>query len=346
MKFNELDTSTKIILKVIFAVLALLFLWVTREIILILLLSLILASALDPLVGYLNKKKIPRAASILVVYLLIIGLVGLVIYLFIPPLIEQLKVLQGSWPRFVEEFHNRIANTPFAGIDISQALNSLVSGSGGQGSVLNKTFGVFNGLLSLLTVLVVSFYLVAEEKGMKKFIASFVPAQHQGFVINLTEQIQKKMGLWVLGQVIISVIIFLVTFIGLKILGVQYALFLGLLAGLLEVVPYLGPILSSIPSIFFAFIQSPPLAIAVVLLYIAIQKTENYVLTPKVMEKTVGMSPLLVLVALLVGFKLAGIVGLLIAVPLAGALTVVINEFSAVQQAKVKSREPQTEPVV
>ncbi len=99
MKFNELDTSTKIILKVIFAVLALLFLWVTREIILILLLSLILASALDPLVGYLNKKKIPRAASILVVYLLIIGLVGLVIYLFIPPLIEQLKVLQGSWPR-------------------------------------------------------------------------------------------------------------------------------------------------------------------------------------------------------------------------------------------------------
>jgi predicted PurR-regulated permease PerM len=104
-------------------------------------------------------------------------------------------------------------------------------------------------------------------------------------------------------------------------------LFLALLAGLLEVVPYIGPFLSAVPAVFFAFIQNPPLALAVAILYLIVQKIEGYVLVPKVMEKTVGTSPLVVLVALLIGFKLAGIVGLLIAVPLVSAITVIVNEF-------------------
>jgi predicted PurR-regulated permease PerM len=235
---------------------------------------------------------------------------------------------------------------PFAGMNVNEVLKNFFTSGEGSNNILTGTFGVFSGVVSLLTVLVVSFYLVAEEKGMKKFISALVPAGHQGFVMNLVEQIQKKMGLWVLGQVFLSVVIFLFTFAGLKILGVKYALLLGLLAGLLEIVPYLGPILSSVPSIFFAFIQSPPLAIAVIILYVLIQKTENYVLTPKIMEKTVGTSPLLVLVALLVGFKLAGIVGVLIAVPLAGAITVVISEVSQNKQAQDKPLEEAVEKVV
>jgi predicted PurR-regulated permease PerM len=104
-------------------------------------------------------------------------------------------------------------------------------------------------------------------------------------------------------------------------------LFLALLAGLLEIIPYLGPIISAIPAIFFAGIQSPALMAAVVVLYIIVQKTEGYVLVPKIMERTIGTSPLVILVALLVGFKVAGILGLLLAVPLVGAVTVVLNEF-------------------
>ena len=107
------------------------------------------------------------------------------------------------------------------------------------------------------------------------------------------------------------------------------ALLLALLAGLLEVMPYMGPFLSAIPAVIIAFIFSPPLALVVAILYLIIQKTEGYVLVPKVMEKTVGTSPLVVLLALLIGFKLAGVLGLLISVPLASAITVVVNEFSA-----------------
>ncbi|MDQ3018308.1 MAG: AI-2E family transporter, partial [bacterium] len=98
-------------------------------------------------------------------------------------------------------------------------------------------------------------------------------------------------------------------------------------AGLFEVIPYVGPFLSAVPAVFFALIQSPPLVIAVIILYVLIQKTEGYILVPKVMEKTVGTSPLVVLLSLLIGFKIAGILGLLLAVPLAGAVTVVLKEL-------------------
>jgi predicted PurR-regulated permease PerM len=162
---------------------------------------------------------------------------------------------------------------------------------------------------------------------MKKFISDLVPPANQSVVISLINKIQRKMGMWVVGQMILSIFIFALTYIGLTILGVENALFLAVLAGLFEVIPYVGPFLSAIPAVFFALIQNPPLVIAVILLYVLIQKTEGYVLVPKVMEKTVGTSPLVVLLALLIGFKVAGILGLLLAVPLAGAVTVVIQEF-------------------
>jgi predicted PurR-regulated permease PerM len=158
--------------------------------------------------------------------------------------------------------------------------------------------------------------------------------------MGLLEKIQKKMGLWILGQLILSFSIFVLTLVGLLIIGLVFkgqganpilanALLLALLAGLLEVMPYMGPFLSAVPAVLIAFIYSPPLALIVAILYLIIQKTEGYVLVPKVMEKTVGTSPLAVLLALLIGYKLAGIIGLLIGVPLVSAITVIVNEFLA-----------------
>jgi predicted PurR-regulated permease PerM len=327
MPFQELDNSTKIILKVILAFLAVVFLWMVREIILILLLSLILASAMEPMVNYFNKKRIPRAVSVLTAYILVISLVALVIYLLIPPALDQLKILQASLPEYSASFQSRLGFL-FGNVDLSVLIRNFFAGFASGNYVITRTFGVFNGLFSFITVLVISFYLVAEEKGMKNFIASLIPSHHQEFVMNLVEKIQKKMGLWILGQVILSFTIFLLTFIGLTILGVKYALFLALLAGVLEIVPYIGPFMAAVPAVIFAFIQNPPLALVVAVLYLIIQKTEGYVLVPKVMEKTVGTSPLVVLVAILVGFKLAGAIGLLISVPVAGAITVIVNELS------------------
>lgn len=329
MRFNDLETSTQIILKVIFAVLSLAFLWVIRDVLVLLLLALILASAMEPMVDYFSTKRIPRAVSILTVYVLVLGFALFVLYLIIPHAVEQFVSLQARWPALLETFQQKIGGTIFGGFVLSDYLKQFISSGVGNGSFVSSTFGVFNGVFSIITVLVISFYLVAEERGMKKFIAMLIPMQHQQFTMGLVEKIQRKMGLWIIGQIILSFSIFILTYIGLLILGVPNALLLATIAGLLEIVPYIGPTLSAVPAVFFAILQSPALALGVVVLYIVIQKTEGYVLVPKIMEKTVGTSPLAVLLALLVGFKLAGILGLLIAVPLVGAITVVVNEFIA-----------------
>lgn len=325
MKFKELETSTQVILKVIFAGLILVFLWLIRDILLILLLALVLASAMEPMVDYFNEKRIPRAVSVLAVYVLVLATVTFVVYLLVPPVIEQIRVLAAKWPEYALQLERLVGNTSISVSDIGNYFKEFSSSY--KGGLLTGTVSVFNAFLTLITVLVISFYLVAEDRGMKKFIATLIPGEHRDFAVVLIDKIQKKMGLWVIGQVILSVSIFVLTFIGLSLLRVDYALFLALLAGVLEVVPYIGPFLSAVPGVFFAFIQNPPLALAVAIMYLVIQKTEGYILVPKVMEKTVGTSPLVVLLALLIGFQLAGIIGLLIAVPVVSALTVIMNEF-------------------
>jgi predicted PurR-regulated permease PerM len=328
MKFSELENSTQIILKVVLVVLVLAFLWTVREIIALFLLAVVFASAMDPLADYLNKKKIPRAVSVMAVYVLVLGLVVLVVSQLAPVVAEQFRVLSDNLPTFLLEFQNKypLLHGVFGEFNSGNFLQGLFGK--GDGAVFSGTLGVFSGLFGFVTVMVVSFYLVvADENGMKELIRPLVPITRQGQVMQIISKIQKKMGLWVLGQLILSLSIFALTFIALMILGVKYALVLALLAGLFEVVPYIGPILSAIPAFFFALIQSPALAVGVVVLYILIQKIEGYVLVPKVMQKAVGASPLVILLSLLIGFKLAGIVGLLLAVPVASALLVVIEEL-------------------
>lgn len=325
----HLDNSTKIILRVVVILLALGFLWVIRDIVIVVLLALVVASALEPMVDYLTKFKIPRFVSVLGTYVVVIAFFGIAISLLSPLVIDQAKVLSENLPAYAVELQARYPGlTLFSGgTDLATIAQKLVTSNTGSDIIFHRTLGLFNGIVALITVLVISFYLVAADKGMKQFISDIVPSQYHNTTIRLIEKIQQKMGLWVMGQIILSVFIFVLTYIGLTILGVDYALVLALIAGLLEIVPYIGPFVSAVPAIFFALIQSPPLVIGVIILYIVIQKTEGYILVPKVMEKTVGTSPLVVLLALLIGFKLAGILGILLAVPLAGAITVVIREF-------------------
>ena len=321
----EMENSTKVILKVVFAGLVLMFLWIVRDIIVILLMSLILASAMDPLVGYLNKKHIPRAVSVLTVYILILGTFGLVFYLITPPVVEQFKIFKDNIPLYTQGLQNRLGGL-IGSNSLNQVMQNLLNGISSNNSLVNSTFGIFNGVFSLVTVLVISFYLTAEDKGMKKFVANLIPQKHHEVILSLLDKIQKKMGMWVLGQIILSLSIFAFTIIGLSLLRVPNALLLAFFAAVMEIFPYVGPFISAIPAVLIAFIYNPPLAIAVAVLYLLIQKTEGYVLVPKIMQKTIGTSPLVVLIALLVGLKLAGIVGLLIAVPLASAIILVIQE--------------------
>lgn len=334
MKFRELEYSTQVILKVVLVVLSLGFLWAIREIIALFLLAVVIASAMDPLADYLHqKRKIPRGVSVLALYVLVLGLVGVVVSMVAPAVLSQFKLLAENFPDYWLEFQVKYPgmHSLLGNVNAGQLLQGFVGSGDGQ-SIFSHTLGIFNGVVGFMTVLVVSFYLVvADQNGMKELIRPLVPPARRDQVMLLANKIQRKMGLWLLGQLLLSVSIFVVTYLGLRILGIEYALVLALVAGLLEVIPYIGPIVSAVPAFMFALIQSPALAVGVVVLYILIQKMEGYVLVPKIMQKTVGTSPLVVLLSLLIGLKLAGVVGLLLAVPLAGAVMVLIEEFSGEQ---------------
>ena len=280
---------------------------------------------MEPIVTYLHKKKIPRAVSVIAVYILVLGTAGLVIYLLIPPVVSQFKILEVHLPDYNLYLQTHLAWL-FGGQNITGTIQQALSGGSSTG-VLSNTFGAFNGVLDFIAVLVIAFYLVAEQAGMQSLISFIIPGGSREFTLHLVKKIQDKMGMWLLGQVIVSFGIFIFSYIGLLLLHVQYALVLALIAGLFEIVPYIGPFLSAVPAVFIAFIQRPSLIIPVIILYILIHEVEGYVLVPKIMEKTVGVSPLVVMIALLVGFQLAGILGLLISVPIAAAITVTVNEF-------------------
>lgn len=326
MRFKDLDIATKVILQAVLAGLVLVFLWEIREILIILLLALILASAMDPLVSYLKQHKVPRTASVLAVYILVLGLAGLLVYTVIPLVAEQTRTLLAALPDRLAEFQNHFGNYLGASsvTDLFQNLSGAFTGE----SVVSRTFGIFSGVIFVISILVIAFYLVAEPKGMRRFISLLVPSAHHEFSESLLEKVQKRMGLWILGQFIASVVMFLITWGGLALLHIQNAFILAVIAGVLEVVPYIGPIISAIPAMFFGIIQGGfPLALGVGILYFLLHELEGYVLIPKIMEKTVGGSPLMILLAVLVGYKLAGPVGIVIAVPLVGALNVIVQEF-------------------
>jgi predicted PurR-regulated permease PerM len=145
--------------------------------------------------------------------------------------------------------------------------------------------------------------------------------------MQLVNRMQDKIGLWLRGQIILSVIIFLLTYLGLSILGVKYALVLALVAGLTEFVPYLGPILAAIPAVFFAFTQDPMLAVFVIVLYYIIQLFENNFIVPQLMQKVVGLNPVVSIVVLLIGFKVGGIIGVILAIPVATAIGVFAKDI-------------------
>jgi predicted PurR-regulated permease PerM len=327
--FTTVNVSTITMLKVVAIGLLLWFLFAVRDIILLFLISIIISSAIDPLADYLSKRKIPRGLSVLIVYALFLGIVAMVISLLVPPITEQFQAISQNdfYTNFVSRVGGLQEKLHDLGIDQSVTQNLQRFASSISESLFGLTRNILTGFVSVITVLAISFYLTAEENGTKNFVKHLVPFKNQAYGLQLVTKIQRKMGSWVLGQIILSVLIFSITYVGLLILNVDYALVLALIAGLLEIVPYIGPIVSVIPAAFFAFIQDPPLALAVIILYLIIQQLENHLIVPMVMSRSVGLNPILVILGVLVGGSLGGVLGAVIAIPLLSGIQVFVYDM-------------------
>jgi len=176
-------------------------------------------------------------------------------------------------------------------------------------------------------IFVLSFYFIVEEGSFKKFIRSIVPFRHRPYVEDLVGRMQLQVGKWLRGQLLLGLIVGVVIYVGLSLMGVKYALVLALVAGILEVVPYIGPVISAIPAVLIASAQSPLLALLVVILYFLVQQLENHLLVPKIMQKVVGLNPLVIILVILVAVKLAGVLGAIVAVPAATLISVFLKDM-------------------
>lgn len=335
------EISIGTVLKIITVFVFLIFLFLIRDILLLVFVSLILASILNPFADRLEKYKIPRAISVLAAYLALFVFIGIIFALLIPTLINEISSFAVDFPFYFEKFsrsseaveeflakYDIIAAFEDFLLEFRNSLSKIFSG------IFVTTLGVLNNFVSFIVVLVISGYLVIQKRQVGKFFKTVIPEKHKHLVLNITDKIQEKIGRWFLGQIALCFIIGLLVFAGLSILGVPYALLLAIIAGTLELIPFIGPILSLIPAAFIAFLHSPLLGAFTLILYFIIQQFENYIIVPQVMKKAVGANPLIIIIGMMIGAKLAGILGIILAIPTIIIITILAEEFLYKSQIK------------
>lgn len=303
---TKVEISHKTILFTL-AVLALVWLILqVREVIFLLFISFILMSALRPLVDAFEKLRAPRIVAILFIYAFVLGVAGLLAAGIIPSVVAQSSGLFSEIPAFLGQIF------PYIPLDI-QSLYSQLAPVGQN--VVRVTFGVFNNFLAVITVFTFTFYFLLERRNLGEFLEGLLGKGMGERVFAVLLQVEKRLSAWVLGQLLLMFIIGAVTYIGLFFLRVEFALPLAIIAGLLEIVPTVGPIIAAVPAVLVAFVHAPLLVVSVAALYIIIQQLENNIIVPMVMRRSVGLSPVLTLLALMIGGTLAGVGGAVLSVP-------------------------------
>ncbi len=343
-KSHLITVSTWTILKVVLVLVALILLWLLRDVVAILFMALLLAALIDPFADWFSKRHVPRSLAVLVVYAILLAVSAIVLILIIPPLVAQVQQLIGNFALTYGEAVRSF--TQFQAISIQYGLGenfqaSLQALQEGVGKSVSQIFstitGFFTGVAAFVLVLVLAFYMVVEEDAARRFFKNLAPEEYQPFLGTLFMKMQKRIGSWLRGQLVLGVVIGLAVYVGLTILGVPYALVLGLIAGLLEIIPYAGPMLAAIPTLIIAFSVSPLKGVMVIILIVAIQQIENNVLVPKIMQKATGLNPIVSIVALLIGIKLGGIVGAVLAIPVATVIAVATEELFAAYSSSEKN---------
>jgi len=345
MQNMQLSISTGTLVRIIVVCALAGLLWYLRELVLIVLASIVIASAIEPAATYLRKYRIPRVLAVLTVYLAFFGTFFSVVLFLLPPVLDETAAMLTTLPTYFEGVpqsssalvETRTLLNSFSLRDTSDGIVTFTSAL--SGDFLLAMSVVFGGALSFVLIVVFSFYFAINERGIEEFLRVVTPLQHENYIVGLWRRSQKKIGLWMQGQFLLAILIGTLTYLGLSILGVPYALVLAVIAGVMELIPVFGPILAAVPAIAVALSAGgAPIALATGALYIIIQQFENHLIYPLVVTKVVGVPPILVILALLIGAKLAGILGILLSVPLAAALQ---ELFSDAEKARRRTQQIQ-----
>ncbi|MGE3267556.1 MAG: AI-2E family transporter [Chloroflexota bacterium] len=336
---------------VMFTIALLIGLWLLTQltsVVVRLLLAVILAAGMKPLVDRLTDKRLPgngrwtppRGLIVLLVYVVTITLVAVASGLILQVVIHEVQNLVNGVPVFAPRLVSRIndlldlipgGREMVSGLDLTSQLTGLVSQVFGVFSqallVFQYVLNLVSGLLDVLMILLLALYITTDGPRIARYLRAFLPADRHAQASRIVERIFIRLGGWVSGQLLLCVIIGAMSWLGLVVIGVPYAVVLALIAGVMEAVPNVGPIIAAVPAIMVAALYSPWQALLVAILYLVIQQLENYVIVPRVMSKAVELHPLAVLLALMVGGELMGVLGAVLAVPVTAAISVIVDEI-------------------
>jgi len=311
-------------------------LYLIRDTLLLIYVAGLIAVGLSPLVDRLEQQRvtrrirIPRWAAILSVYVFLFAVIVAFVMLMAPPLASQARDLYNAAPDYVSRAQQWLIQQGILvrEITIGEAVRQApVGGTDAVTTVVGAIWGFVGGIFGVVTILIVAFYLLVDAENIVRAAVRLFPRQERARVRDASRRAGEKVSAWMAGQLLLGAIIGTTAALGLWILGVPYFYVLALVAGIGELIPIVGPLLAAIPAVVVAFSVSPATALGVAVFFFLQQQVENHVLVPKVMSRQVGISPVLVIMALLIGGSLLGLVGAILAVPTAAILQVLLQEL-------------------
>ena len=316
--------------------------YIVSDVLISLFLAIIVASAIEPAIEWLKARHVPRILGVILIYLAFALMAFFVVYLLLPLLLDEFRNVAANYPALQERVISGLEDTrsiPFSSF-FSENLAELLKSSAGylekfSGGIVNFASAVFGGIFSAVLTVIFSFYLAAQEKGIEGFLRLVTPLKYEPYIVDLWERAQRKLGRWLRAQMLLGAIVGVLIFFGLTLLGVKHAMIFAVVAALFEIIPIVGPILAAVPAVATALLASPLLGLFTAVLYFGVQQIESQVIVPVVMKKAVGLSPLLVVLALLMGVKLGGIFGILLAVPITAIVAEFVNDWDKKKRALI-----------
>lgn len=305
---KSVEIAPRTIIFTVFFLLGLYILWLVRELIYSLFIGFILMSALRPIVKSIERKRITHGLSVVLIYFSFVLIFIFLLALVIPPIIIESGNLITNFPFILEKLSPEVSR--FFNFE---SLNRYVPDV--TNHIFNLIGNIFSNTFFVITTLFFGFYLLLEESSIKVFLMKFFDEKKIQDLSHIVEKAETRMSNWFWGEIALMTVVGVFTFIGLNLIGMKYALPLAVLAGLLEVVPNVGPILSAIPAILIGFSVSPFLGFSTAALYFIVQQLENNIIVPVIMKRAVGLNPIVTLIALVIGGKLIGVIGVLLAIP-------------------------------
>ncbi len=296
--------------------------------------AVVISLGLDPVVSFLERRGVHRLLGTIVVFAVAIGILSAAIFFLVPTLIKEAGVFINEFSGIISRiFGIRIPSSAIQGLseNLDRILDTITTLGG---SITGTISGVIHNIVYVLATFVITFYFSVERNGPERLMRALLPDPYEKPVLAIFSRFEEKIRRWLFTQMGLGLIVGTVVALGMWILGVPYALTLGFVAAIFELVPVVGPVLSGVSAFLIGVSQSPLTGLYVAIFFVIVQQLENNLLVPFVVSKSIRVHPVMVLIALLAGAEIAGVGGVILAVPIALLVQETLSYFAAQKTAR------------